>query len=1462
MGLAGLFLIGLLALHFMLNYQLDRVIGRSLRALVDFRSNSVYRLTYTKININLLRNRLEIRNLRIKGDTARFKQRKGHNLVKNGLFDIKIPQAEIRGLNLWKVIFDEKLEVENIYLRNPQVKLLDYPNEKKREERLKINNIYKFFSDYLHVFSIENVEISNASFAAANPKNTSKQLYKIDSIFLIARQIKIDSIHQPQYSNKPFEVAEIELQIKKNAIQLPENQLEISINEFKISTKKAFAKVSNLQIKTKQGEAKIPHLRLNGIDVHKLYFSKNLQINKLWLDKPVFKLRNIPNPAQKLTPPDTTQISVYALISKYLASFNIEHILVEKGSFDLNLKKIPPFKNATFLFTHFYLDSATESQRAKRFFVDDAKGKIEDYELLLPDSLHFAKIGELGFSTLQSQLYAKNVSLDLVKNKESIQLPSQDIFQAQFPLIQLQSQDLWENLITKSLRFEELKIESPQIQVFKKNSSLQADTHLSGRVPKFQIKKINIGNAAIHYHQWQKTDNQHSLDKIFHSPSFSAQVHNLKLGEEKYFDHLTINTQNINLYLPQLQQFITIGDVVFSSFEQRLHLQNVQTSSQQNSAKTVAFAGNLASLHLENFDIHQLYQEGKLKVGKLTIQQPAMELTTHLDSIFSVGTQYNFLKSIDFQEVILNNGKLNWQKYHAKGLRPALVADNFSTRLKKFSLYTDEPSKPKSIKRLEEKKSLNWSLEDAEFSLQNYVFTFPDDSHTVKIGRVDFNYAQSTATLGNVRLIPKTTRRAKKNIFQAEIPTIELKVKDLKHFFQDKNWTVERLKIKKPEIDFYLMESNAKNAVESSVRIDGVAKDDLKLADFFAKTPFNKLSINELEIDSSVVMLTYKQANFKTHHLALENLSLQLNHFEIDSAKHHWEQLFDLKHINLKVGQYKHIFPDNIHQLTAQNIGLFSMDSSLTINDLAISPLRKIGIPYSIEVQQKSNVIDIYTPKLYFQGWDLYNFLNSKKLHLDKAIIETPLLNLQIHRPDSTKKLKDFTQKLRADSLYQLISPFVKELKINDLQLNNGNLTLLTSRQSNTNVFKLDSISIRAKLFDIHPSKYDLSLDNEQDKPLPAPFVFDPTPYHFLNTENIVLTIKNYAFQLPDKVHTLQAKSIRLSTQDSTLTADNVEFRPNLGKVAFSKKQIYKAVWLYPQIEKLTINGFDFYNLLHHEELEMRSLVLDKVKFEIYRDRGLPNRPDYFPKMPQELLRELPFLVKIDSIKVKNANIIYEEQLPNRERPGRLTFENSEAVLLGITNDANLLKKPDFQTVLNFNTYIMGQGKLNMEAKFFLNDPKELHYLHGEMGEMDMTAFNEMLEYVFPVRIKSGFIHAGRFDLRLNYKNARGKMYLRYNDLKVEVINRKFASFVANSFAVTNHNPAGRFAPMRVGEIKSTRNLARSIFSYWGYSVLNGFKTSIGLRGKKQQKKSKLDKNKKVKNKKLKVRKQKKQLTS
>ncbi len=1439
MVLAGLFLVGLLVVHFLLNYQIDRVIGRTVRTVVDYRSNGVYSLTYRKININLLRNSIEIKNLVIKGDTQKYKQRKSYHLVKNSLFDIRIPQVEIKGLNIWKLLFYEKLEIENFYLHKPQVKLLDYPNKKRREERLKINNLYHFFSDYLRLFRIEHLEVSNGSFFLANPQNIREQVGRIDSISVVATQIKIDSTNQPQYSQKPFEVADIELRIKRNTLQIPENQLEISMGELWVSTKKAIVTLANLQVKHHSGDIKLPLLRLSGIDIHKLYFSKELIINKLWLKNPsIHVLKNVANPAK--------QISPYTLISNYLASLTVEHILVENGNFDLSLKNIPPFKNASFLFTHFYLDSLTEKQRAKHFFCDNFAGKIQNYELLLPDSLHFAKVKELKFSTAQSMIYAKDVVVDIALSKQGLPLPYHDISKWIIPYISLESKDLWKNLADKSPNFEELKMKSPQIYVYKRlaNPKIEGLVAANREFP-LNIKKISIENAMIHYHQWQKTNNEHRLDKIFHCLAFSAQVYDLRLEEEKYFDHLTIDASSLFFNLAERRQTFQIDNFSFSSLNKKLFINNLQSLPPLFSSQE-SMNGKFSALTLENFDIHQLYQDKILKAGRLTIHQPSLQLITSLDSL--VKEEVGFLKSIEFEEVSLINGKVNWQQNHPKGLRSAFVSDGISAKLKEISIQLDKPNKSKSAGQLEEKK-INWGLVDAEVILQNYAFTFPDGSHTVKVGKVDLNYGKSTVQLAQVNLSSTIAKRTNKNIYQAEIPLIELKIKDLKNINHRKDWEVAHLKVIKPKIDLYLIGTENPKSVEE--------KQLLILTDLLAKMPFNKLSVNDLKIDSGLVMLTYKQANRQTHHLALNNLSLHLNHFEIDSAKHDWNQLFDLKHINFNLGQYSHRLPDNIHQIMADNIRLLSSDSSLLVHNFAIKPIRKVGIPYSIEAQDRANVIDIYTPKLYFQGWDMASFLAVRKVILSRLVIETPQFNMQIHRPDSTQKLKNFTQKLYSENLYKLVSPFIKELKIADFLLNDGHLNLMTYRQNNINTFTLDSVSIHARKFDIHPTASYLALDSEDNKTLPAPFVFDPKPYRFLNTENIDIRIKNYTFQLPDKEHILKAKSIFLSTKDSILTADKVLFMPILDKVTFSEKQTYKKAWLYPQIQKLSINQFDFYSLLHHQELKMRSVYLDSVKFEIYRDRSLPSRTDYFPPMPQDLLKELPFFVKIDSIKLKNGNIIYEEKLATKAQAGRLTFENTEAIFLNITNQPDSLKKQSFQSVLAGTTYIMGQGKFDIEARFFLNDPKNLHTLKGELGEMPMTSFNAMLEYVFPVRIKSGIIKGGKFDLKLNDRTSKGKMWLRYNNLKVEVINRKFASFVANSFVVTNHNPSRTFAPIRTGEMKSRRNPSRSIFSYWGYSVLNGFKTSIGLRGKKQQKKSKFDKNKKPKNKKLKLRKKK-----
>jgi hypothetical protein len=1454
MVFAGLFLVGLLALHFLLNYHLDRVIGRTVRTIIDYKSGGIYKMTYHKIRINLLQNRLEIRNLRFKPDTARYRQRKIHNFVKNGLFEIKIPQVEIEGINFFEILFHERLEIQNFHIKNPEISLLDYPNERKREERLKINNLYKFFSDYLNFFKIENLKIENGSFTAAYPKNIKKQLCKIDSISLIVRQFKVDSTHQPQYSAKPFEVADIELAIQRNTLLFPESDYQISMGKFLLSTTKTFASLSDIKFKSKEWELAVPLLRVVGIDFHTLYYTKNLKISKLWIKKPHFQLYQRSTLGQVDISKKETKFTAlknpYVLISKFLASLEIVHILVEKGEFVLNLPRITTPKNVSILLERFYLDSLTENQRAKHFFIDEVSAQVGDYELLLSDNLHLAKIKKMGFSTKTSEIYAKNVSLALTKDAQTFALPQQDIFDIAIPELKIKAKNLWDNLLTSSLVFEELKIKYPQIQVFKKINTENITSNIDKQLP-FYVRKISLENADLQYHQWKKTEEQeHSLDKILHIPNLSAQIYNLKLHEDKYFEHLTLTGENINMYLPDLQQHLQIGNINFSSVQQLLRISNFRYFPKQVTSKSLGTDSHLPDLLLESFDIHHFYKERSLKAKKLTLQRPSLQLVSKIDTAILAGKPAkNLIKSIELEEVHLQNANINLHKQSETQVQTLFSSDDMSAKLKQVRVNFDTPTKAKSVKKLKKEALFDWTLGEGEVELNNYIFSFPDGSHIIKVKNIVLNYEESTAELKGISLLPTKPKQKDINLYRAEIPSISLDIKDINHLMEDKNWIVNKLRISKPQLDFSIQLPTAvKHEDQNKIR------EELKLNNLFAQLPFKKLTVNQLDLDSSMMVISLKQANRKTSYLAVEDFSLSLEHLEVDSAKHHWNQLFDLAHINLKIGAYRHFLADNIHQISAKNIGLFSKDSSLTIHHFSINPIARIGIPYSIEAQEKSNQIDIYTPYLHFKGWDLASFLEDRALNLDRAVIQTPQINLQVHRPDTTKKLKDFTQKLRADSLHKMIAPFVNNLKIKDLKIINGDLQLITHHFQKTNIFNLDSISIHTQNFDIHPINYQLITQNEANQVLPPPFIFDPTPYQFLNAENIEIRLKNYTFQLPDKIHTLKAKSIYLSIKDSLLRAENVDFVPSLDKNAFSKQRQFKTVWLFPKIQKLSLHKFDFYSLLHHEELKMRNLEVDSVKFEIYRDRGLPDLPDYLPPMPQDLLRELPFFVKIDSIKIKNADIVYEEQLPAKSKAGRLTFEKTNIDLVSLTNHPDSLKSYLYQPILKANTYVMGQGKLNLEARFFMSDPKNLHFLKGNIGEMDMRAFNEMLEYVFPVRITSGFIRNGSFDLKLNYKHAKGSMLLRYNDLKVEVINRKFASFVANSFVVTNHNPARRFVPLRTGEIKTRRNLSRSIFSYWGYSVLNGFKTSIGLRGKKQQKKTKIDKDKKPKQKKLKVR--------
>ncbi|MFW5726648.1 MAG: hypothetical protein ACOCW4_02170, partial [bacterium] len=195
--------------------------------------------------------------------------------------------------------------------------------------------------------------------------------------------------------------------------------------------------------------------------------------------------------------------------------------------------------------------------------------------------------------------------------------------------------------------------------------------------------------------------------------------------------------------------------------------------------------------------------------------------------------------------------------------------------------------------------------------------------------------------------------------------------------------------------------------------------------------------------------------------------------------------------------------------------------------------------------------------------------------------------------------------------------------------------------------------------------------------------------------------------------------------------------------------------------------------------------------------------------------------------------ISYAERAAEGEEDGVITFENINANLRHLTNDRRLWKDSLYMS-MDIVTEVMGEGDLRLSFQFPLADDSLQFSASGNLGPMDLTAFNRILEPVAFVHIKEGTSESLKFAFTGNRYRSNGVLRFRYNDLSILMLDKqrgrvgfdeKLGSFIANAFVLKASNPKGAF--MRIGKIDYERDGAKAMFHYWWHSLLTGIKSSI-----------------------------------
>lgn len=328
------------------------------------------------------------------------------------------------------------------------------------------------------------------------------------------------------------------------------------------------------------------------------------------------------------------------------------------------------------------------------------------------------------------------------------------------------------------------------------------------------------------------------------------------------------------------------------------------------------------------------------------------------------------------------------------------------------------------------------------------------------------------------------------------------------------------------------------------------------------------------------------------------------------------------------------------------------------------------------------------------------------------------------------------------------------------------------------------------------------------------------------------MTLDSVEVRLPAQFYTMRAKQMVLNMEKKAFRADSIEVIPDLGKLEHGRKHGFEIDRYECAVPSLAASGLSF---ARGDSLEVRaSLAEIQFTIKVFRDKRLP----FVRKtkaLPVALLHDLPFPLHIDSLKVRDSFVQYDEIVEATSEPGGIFFDNMNAVLSNVSSVSR-----SGNMTLRAHARLYGQGNLALFATFPF-DEQLRSSVSGNIRDFSLPKLNAILTPSTQLMVESGNMKELSYNFTFNDRESQGEVALNYENLKLATYKDEektdgegrekdnFKTFMINTFVFKKNMTEDMPEEKRTGTVSYVRDEARSIFNFWSKSLVSGIKSAYDL---------------------------------
>ncbi len=474
-------------------------------------------------------------------------------------------------------------------------------------------------------------------------------------------------------------------------------------------------------------------------------------------------------------------------------------------------------------------------------------------------------------------------------------------------------------------------------------------------------------------------------------------------------------------------------------------------------------------------------------------------------------------------------------------------------------------------------------------------------------------------------------------------------------------------------------------------------------------------------------------------------------------------------------------------------------------------------------------------------------------------------------------------QSLKINSLHILKFALFKQIEIDDISFDRPNIVIrknINYVPDNEGVIEEGDVALSDVNYDadsvladttaleeFHQSRNaflpEMSLDNFSIKGATFAFYDGRKKYPIQEVQGLDFSFSGFESDETDDI-SVEDASIYISSASSLvsrniarLTVEGVSINPDsihvdslhfghiIDPYQINKIRGFRASWLDIGVKNLGVEGLHPGELINDSTILIDKISIGNVGLHLFKDKEELKINPAHKGLPSENIRNIPALVKIDTVQIKHGDLVIDMEAPKADAPGRIALNQFHAQIQNITNIPEYLSiNPMMQ--LNADFAIMNSANLNLNATFKIDSPEDQFWVTCNSAPFDVTILNSFIGSQFFIEFSDGSIESMSFEFEGNNKANVGTLDLEYNDLKIQKLqdhekymegnpNTGFIAGVGNF--LIQHNRSKQDNNYKPGVIYYEKEYNRDFIHGTIMAMLSGITSSLGFTSKNLEKK-------------------------